>query len=178
MGGQVEVGGGLWELPPEPCTGLVALQKDVLMIFSVLVSLKEIVERGRDFPWPRPKKCPRCEGPRIWGHGFITAFFDGFAGEVWLRRYRCPECGCVLRVRPSGYFERVQAPISAVRSCISFRLAHGRWPPGGSRCRHGHWLRSLSRKVCAWFGQGWINRLVEGFDELLRRGENPVNRRI
>ncbi len=29
MGGQVEKGGGLWELPPEPCTGVEALQKDV-----------------------------------------------------------------------------------------------------------------------------------------------------
>jgi hypothetical protein len=172
------VGGGLTELPPDTCTGLLALQKDILMIFSVLVSIKEIVERGRDFPWPRPAVCPRCEGRRVWGHGFITAFFDGFSDEVFLRRYRCPECRCVMRVRPSGYFERVQASIETIRSCISLRLEKGRWPPGISRSRQGHWLRSLSRTVLARFGQGWSGRLLEGFDELMERGETPVSRRI
>ena len=178
MDGQVEVGGSLTELPPEPCTGLEALQKDVLMIFSVLVSIKDIVAQGRDFSWPRPAACPRCNGPRIWGHGFVTAFFDGFAEQIFLKRYRCPECRCVIRVRPSGYFKRVQAPVLAIRSCIRFRIENGRWPPGGSRSRCGHWLRSLARKVSAWFGQRWSNRLLEGFDELVRRGENPVRRRI
>jgi len=148
------------------------------MIFSVLVSIKEIVERGRDFPWPRPAVCPRCEGHRVWGHGFVTAFFDGFAGEVFLRRYRCPECRCVMRARPSGYFERLQSSVEKIRSSIAFRLENCRWPPGGSRSRQGHWLRSLSRKVCAYFGQGWSSRLLEGFDELMHKGENPVSRRI
>jgi len=35
---------------------------------------KEIVECGRDFPWPRPAVCPQCGGDPIWGHGFVTAF--------------------------------------------------------------------------------------------------------
>jgi hypothetical protein len=95
-----------------------------------------------------------------------------------LRRYRCPECRCVLRLRPSDYFKRIQAPIETIRSSIAFRLVNGRWPPGGSRSRQGHWLRSLSRKVCAYFGQVLGNRLVEWFDELMRRGETPVSRRI
>jgi hypothetical protein len=148
------------------------------MIIFVLVSIKEIVEHGRDFPWPRPSVCPRCEGHRIWCHGFVTVFFDGFDAQVFLRRYRCPECRCVMRLRPSDYFKRIQAPIETIRSSIAFRLVNGRWPPGGSRSRQGHWLRSLSRKVCAWLGQGWGNRLVEWFDELMRRGETPVSRRI
>lgn len=163
---------------PNHVRALKALQKDVLMIVSVFVSIKEIVERGRDFPWPRPAVCPRCRGRRIWGHGFITAFFDGFSDGVFLRRYRCPECRCVMRVRPSGYFERVQASIETIRSCIGLRLEKGRWPPGMSRSRQGHWLRSLSRTVLARFGQGWSDRLLEGFDELMERGENPVSRRI
>lgn len=166
------------ELPPETCTGRKALQKDVLMIFPVLVSIKEIVARGRDFPWPRPEACPRCEGHRIWSHGFVTAFFDGFDEQLFLRRYRCPECRCVMRARPSGYFERVQASVKTIRSSIAFRLEHGRWPAGTSRSRQGHWLRSLTRRVCARFGQGWSKRLMEGFDELMLKNENPVSRRI
>jgi DNA-directed RNA polymerase subunit RPC12/RpoP len=168
----------LTELPPEVCTGLVALQKDILMIFSVLVSIKEIVAKGRDFPWPRPAVCPRCEGRRVWCHGFVSAFFDGFNEEIFLRRYRCPECRCVMRARPTDYFERVQASIKTVRSSIAFRLENGRWPPGGSRCRQGHWLRSLTRRVYARFGQGWSKRLLEGFDELILKNEIPVCRRI
>jgi hypothetical protein len=148
------------------------------MIFSVLVSIKDIVAKGRDFPWPRPICCPRCEGRRLWYHGFVTAFFDGFSEEVTLRRYRCPECRCVLRARPSDYFPRFQTSIETIRSSIAHRLETGRWPPGASRSRQGHWLRSLSRRVCAYFGQGWSNRLLESFDEFALRGRNPVCRRI
>ena len=153
-------------------------QKGVPMIVFVLVSIKEIVAKGRDFAWPRPEVCPRCEGHRIWCHGFVTAFFDGFSEQVVLRRWRCPECRCVMRARPSGYLERLQASVETVRTCIAFRLETGRWPPGGSRSRQGHWLRSLTRKVSAYFGQAWSSRLLEGFDVLLHRGENPVCRRI
>ena len=83
----------------------------------------------------------------------------------------------MIRARPSGYFERIQSSIETIRSTISFRLENGRWPPGGSRSRQGHWLRSLSRKVCAWFGRG-SGSLMDGFDGLLHRGENQVSRRI
>jgi hypothetical protein len=108
------------------------------MIFPVLVSIKEIVAKGRDFPWPRPEECHRCEGRRVWCHGFVSAYFDGFSEQVFLRRYRCPECRCVMRARPSGYFKRVQVSVETVRSSIAFRLEHGRWPPGSSRSRQCH----------------------------------------
>jgi len=158
--------------------GLSTHQKDILMIIFILASIKEIVEHGRDFPWPRPPACPRCDGRRVWCHGFVTAFFDGFDEHVILRRYRCPDCRCVMRLRPKGYFERVQASIDTIRSCIAFRLEHSRWPSGGSRQRQGHWLRSLTRRVCAWFGQEWSNRFLEGFDGLVRMNLNPVSRSI
>lgn len=148
------------------------------MIFSVVVSIKEIISKGRDFSWPRPDVCPRCYGRRIWGHGFVGAFFDGFACQVLLRRYRCPDCRCVLRSRPSGYFSRFQAPVERIRSSIVYRLQNGRWPPESSRSRQGHWLRSVYRKTMAYFGQGWKDRLVEGFDHLVRMNEIPVSRRI
>lgn len=148
------------------------------MIVSVIVSIKEIVAKGRDFPWPRPEVCPRCHGHRVWGHGFVAAFFDGFADEALLRRYRCPDCRCVLRLRPSGFFKRFQASIETIRDCIVYRLANSRWPKAISHTRQGHWLRSLYRKTLAYFGQGWKDRLLEGFDYLVRMDEIPVSRRI
>jgi hypothetical protein len=148
------------------------------MIIFVPVCIKEIIAKGRDFPWPRPGECPRCSGRRVWGHGFVPAFFDGYSCQVFLRRYRCPDCHCVLRLRPLGYFKRFQAPIEKIRSSIAYRLRNGRWPPSLSRARQGHWLRSLYRKTLAYFGQGWKARLLDGFDCLSRINEVPVSRRI
>ena len=146
------------------------------MILSLCVSIKEIVERGRDFPWPRPECCPRCRSDRVWGHGFAGSLFDGFLGQVLLKRWRCPDCRCVMKARPHGYFDRFQAPIATIRSSIACRLKTGRWPPGSSRSRQGHWLRSLHRKIQAHLGIQWIDRLVAGFDLLIEKGIIPVRR--
>lgn len=146
------------------------------MILFVCVCLKEIVEAGRDFSWPKPERCPRCGGPRLWGHGFVEAIFDGCPGWVWLRRYRCPECRCVLRLRPAGYFKRFQVPIHAIRDRIVHRLQSGTWLAGMSHSRQGYWLSNLKRRVCARFGDRWLERLVDEFDRLVGNGENPVAR--
>jgi hypothetical protein len=146
------------------------------MILFVCVSLKEIVKRGRDFSWPKPECCPRCGGNRLWGHGFVEALFDGCPGWVWLRRYRCPECRCVLRLRPAGYFKRFQASSDAIRARIVHRLELGTWLGDMSRSRQGYWLSNLKRRVCARLGHGWSERLVEAFDRFLRKGEVPVGR--
>jgi hypothetical protein len=148
------------------------------MIRFVAVKLKEIFEKGRDYPWPRPERCPRCKDHKLWGHGFVENYFDGFSDGLLLRRYRCPLCGCIVKLKPKGYFSRFQASIETIRSSISYRLKKGRWPPGLSRPRQGHWLRSLRRKILAYLGQGWKGRVLEGFDHLLSRGINPVSRSI
>lgn len=114
--------------------------KGVPMILSFFVSIKMIVEMGREFPWPRPGSCPRCKSNRVWGHGFEGVLFDGFVEQVMLRRWRCPDCRCVMRARPAGYFPRVGTPIEQIRSSIAFRVRTGRWPPGPSRTMQGHWL--------------------------------------
>jgi len=175
---RLKEGGGFKGATALSMYGLVARKKGVLMIVSVDVSIKEIVLKGRDFPWSRPVACPRCEGNRIWGHGFVPALFDGSVGEVLLRRYRCPDCHCVLRLRPSGYFKRFQAAIETIRDRLNYRLVNNRWPEGISHTRQGHWLRSLYKKTVAVLGQGWKGCLLKGFDHLMRMGEIPVSRRI
>ena len=148
------------------------------MISLVVVKLKEIFKQGRDYPWPRPEICPCCKDHKLWGHGFVENYFDGFSAGLLLRRYRCPLCGCIVKLKPGGYFSRFQAPIDTIRFSLSHRLRYGRWPPGLSRSRQGHWLRSLRRKVLAYLGQGWKGRLLEGFDYILTRGINPISRSI
>jgi hypothetical protein len=113
----------------------------------------------------------------LWKHGFVTALFDGYNQPLVLRRYRCPVCNCVIRLRPRGYFKRFQAPVKTIRSSISHRLKTGRWPPG-SHTRQGHWLRALRRKAAAFLNNTWNHGLVKAFDYLIEQGHIPVSRCI
>lgn len=153
-------------------------QNGRILILFVAVKIKEILSLGRRYPWPRPDHCPQCEGIRIWGHGYVLAYFDGHTEGLWLRRYRCPECGCVLRLRPEGYLSRFQACIDSIRLSLSHRLNRGRWPPDLSRSRQRHWMRALKRKVEAYLGKLWTEGLLVAFDHLLSSGKNPVSRSI
>jgi hypothetical protein len=153
-------------------------QKDVLMILPVTANLKKIEKQGRNYPWIRPEVCLRCRGCRLWGHGFVGAFFDGCAEALMLRRYRCPACGCVIKLKPEGYFRRFQARIEMIRFHIERRLETGRWPMGFSCPRCRHWLRALKRQAMAHLGIEWLMQLPQAFDRLIEMGCIPVSRTI
>ena len=102
--------------------------------------------------------------------------FDGYNKALPLKRYRCPCCGCVIRLRPSSHLSRFQAPTQKIKSTLSIRVRTGRWPPGASRQRSGHWLRSLKRKSFYLFGFRSGEGLMKAFDYLLLSGVNPVSR--
>jgi transposase-like protein len=150
-------------------------QQSEKMILSVCVKLNEIYSQGRKFNWTKPDACPRCGSVRLWGHGYIMRYFDGFANGLLLRRYRCPDCGCVIRMKPEGYFPRFQARIDTIRRCLARRLT-GRWCCGMSTSRQRHWLSALRRNIVAVFGTGL--ELMDGFDRLLQLGLTPVSRTI
>ena len=148
------------------------------MVISVSCAVKEIFERGKSYEWPRPEKCPHCRSSHVWGHGFVPAYFDGFSGVVYLRRWRCPACWCVIRVRPRGFFRRFQATIEEIRSRLSSRVLKGRWPPGMSHTRQCHWLRALQRRAAAYLGNTWKETLLEAFDHFMSLGQIPVSRSL
>ncbi|MDO8944330.1 MAG: hypothetical protein Q7U75_14210 [Desulfobacterales bacterium] len=148
------------------------------MVIPVDAKLKQIVEQQRDYPWPRPEPCPRCQEPRVWGHGFVAAYFDEYPAQLLLRRFRCPGCGCVMRLRPKGYFERFQASIHRIHECLSRRLVNGRYGAEASRSRQRHWMLALRRQVTAFLGEGFRSRLLEGFEALVQCGRVPVAGRI
>ena len=109
----------------------------------------------------------------------MGAYFDeAGAGMVLLKRYRCPECRVVIRLRPTGYFRRIQASIAAVRVCLQHRISTGRWPPGSNRARQRHWLRGLRFQVLAHLGMSYGERLAAGFEEVLGRGLCAVSRSV
>lgn len=150
------------------------------MLQKVMIDVKELFSKGREYLWERPQVCFECGSQRIWGHGFVERYFYEL-GEVFLlslRRYRCPHCGCVIQMRPAGYFDRFQSSVLEIRKRIGYRLAHGRWLRGLSRSCQGHWVQSLKRHVAAVMGNAWNNRLLEAFDLFVLRGEIPVSRSI
>lgn len=133
---------------------------------------------GKAYPWPRVEACPRCGHCRVWGHGYVTAYFDGYEDIFWLRRYRCPACRLVLRLRPSGYFPRFQVTIEAIRQSIVHRFYRQVWPPGRSRQQGRHWFKALVRKAGLYLGISEVGNLMEAMGVLMSRGVNPVSRSV
>jgi len=148
------------------------------MIVSVSVNLKEIEEKGRDYPWWKPERCLRCRESHLWGHGFVEGLFDGYDSGLFLRRYRCPLCRCVIKLRPRGYFNRFQASKEAIRFHVITRLTTGKWPQSDSSARWRHWLRALKRQAMAHLGIEWMRQLPEAFDRLVGMGIVAVSRSI
>ena len=71
------------------------------MVIFVSVKLKELFKKQRQYPWTRPESCPRCNDYKVWGHGYAQAIFDGYKQPLLLKLYRCPVCGCVIRLESS-----------------------------------------------------------------------------
>lgn len=139
------------------------------MIIRVEICVKELFLLGREFVWPRPNKCLRCNG-RLWGHGFYDGYFDGFDQPLCLKRCRCPDCGCIFRLRPKDYWPRFQASIEKIRESLCSRFSLRRWLPDLSRSRQIHWLNGLLTQIKIHFGLCWSGELLEAFDRLSERG--------
>ena len=171
---QIEKG----KLPPLRKGGPAQPTRNGKMVMFFAVKLKDLFEKGRDYPWQKPDNCPCCNSHRLWGHGFAEAIFDGYVKPLVLKLYRCPDCGCVIRLRPKGYFKRFQASIETIRSSITSKSIMNRWLPGISRSRQCHWFRALNKRVNAYLTGVWFGGVVAGFDRLLQLGQIPVSRCI
>lgn len=111
------------------------------------VDFKRLAEGGKEFEWERPLVCPRCHSCRLWGHGFVYRWFDGFASPLPLARFQCQDCGCIIQMRPDGYWPRCQATIDFIWKTLSRRIETLHWPPAVTRQRAGHWLSWLIRWI-------------------------------
>ncbi|MBW2251186.1 MAG: hypothetical protein JRF60_11300 [Deltaproteobacteria bacterium] len=108
----------------------------------------------------------------------MLAYFDGFYDGIWLKRYRCPVCGTVIRLRPKGYFPRFQSSIETIRSSIIHKQSKDRWLNRIGRTRQLHWLKALRRRMSAVFGNICLYDLKGAFDYFVNAGINPVSRSI
>ena len=146
------------------------------MIDFVDVELKEIFEQGKNFPWVRPAACLKCHHYKVWGHGFVPRFFDGFVFCLYLKCYRCPLCSCVITSRPDTHFRRTRCCKETIRALLVLRITTDRWPPSSlptSRMRI--WLANLKRQALAHLAS-LKESLIAAFDRLIVMRFVPVSR--
>jgi hypothetical protein len=148
------------------------------MIAFFDLDLNHIAQGSGDYPWPCPSACARCGHRKVWGHGLVPIIIKGFAAALMIRRYRCPICGCIIRLRPRGYFKRHQSDTATIRRTLAHRLVSGRWPPGCGCSSARHWLRALKHQALAVLGVPALSDLIAAFDRLLDLGRVPVSRSI
>ena len=91
--------------------GLLNPTQDEKMIVKVKADIKKIFKLGKKYKWQKPARCHHCKEPTLWGHGFVLSFFYGFDQGLYLKRYRCPYCHTIFKLKPYGYFNKFQADI-------------------------------------------------------------------
>jgi hypothetical protein len=170
-----KMGDGYADRSPENRVGFAdPLNNEDFMILSVCAKLKDIYDQGRKFNWVKPDICPRCGSVRVWGHGFVPAYFDGFTECFFLRRFRCSDCQCVIRMKPEGFFNRFHVSMEVIYNSLKDRLASGKWNPFLGKSRQRHWLMALKKKAVAFFGFGMDP--IAAFDRFMEMSVIPVSR--
>lgn len=148
------------------------------MIIKVKADIKEIFKLGKKYKWQKPERCHRCQESRLWGHGFVLCFFDGFEQGLYLKRYRCPYCHTIFKLKPQGYLKKFQAATRMIFSSILGRVYKNKYLPGVSRNRQHFWFIALKRNIKAYLSNTWQNGIAAGFLKLLRMGKIPVTSSI
>jgi hypothetical protein len=91
-------------------------------------------------------------------------YFDDYPRTLSLGRFSCQDCRFLVRLRPKGYFQRYQAGIQRILRVLA---PAGRKRPLCSRpllrTRKRHWIAALPRQATVGLGEGFRQRLLEGF---------------
>lgn len=126
-------------------------------------NLEKIQEAGKDFLWQRPRRCPWCGSSRLWGHGFVLRYFFGYACGLWMKRWRCPDCGAVHTARPHEYAPGVQHPMKLQQQIIWQKLVGRPFLPEVSRQVQQHWKKvftEMCRSRENWISAGAVKTMV------------------
>ena len=96
------------------------------MVLYYPVDCKCLETLGKGYLWQRPPVRPGCSSRRVVGHGYVQRYFDGFAEPLWVKRYRCRECGSVHTMRPRRYWRKFLAPVAAVVAALKGKIENNR----------------------------------------------------
>ena len=119
---------------------------DTFLILHFEVDFKTLQRQGKRYLWPRLQRCPRCSGQRVWGHGYVLRYFDGWVEGLWMKRYRCVSCRAVHTMRPSTHWRRFWAPWRQILASMRRKLTRGRWLSGPSRQRQQYWWKGFAKQ--------------------------------
>lgn len=163
MAGRVQI----WiRIPGRPST------KGYLLILHFAVDVKRIVEEGKDYSWPRPEQCPACQSRRLWGHGYVRRYFEGWSEGIWIKRYRCPECRAVHTLRPEGFYKGFYYRTWTILLSLLNRIIHGDWVRGLSRQVQQYWWRGLRKQASRFHNVKVPDRVT--LRQILAEGIIPV----
>lgn len=114
-----------------------------LLILHFQADVKRLSEEGKHYSWPRPARCPVCQGRRLWGHGYVERYFEGHGRPVWMKRYRCADCGGIHTLRPAGYFRGFFYSVRTILRSLVGKLVRGRWLCRIARQVQQYWFRGF-----------------------------------
>ena len=117
------------------------------MIILVMVSVKTLTEQQKRFNWDRPDKCPKCLSEKIWGHGFVTFSPSEAQGVLYLKRYRCQACHCVMTLKPAGFYRHHRSTIAFIFHQLKSYFCRAVPLNQLFRQRINHWVRKFCLKV-------------------------------
>ena len=138
------------------------------MVIFTTICLESLYKLGKEFKWKKPERCPIC-GKTLHGHGFCIAYFDGYAKFFYIKRYRCPHCRLVIRMRPDGHLKYFRSNIDKIYKSLKYRLSNRKWPPWCSRQKGGHWLRRFISRLK--FAKGYVDiNPLEALEEYFKGG--------
>jgi hypothetical protein len=121
----------------------VPLSQGYVLIIHFSVAVNEIFAQGKKFAWPRPERCPACSGIRLWGHGYVERYFEGFTAALWMKRFRCFDCSSVHTCRPLDFFKGLRFSAEVVLQCLLNKIEKGRWLSFVVRQNQQYWYRCL-----------------------------------
>ncbi len=101
------------------------------------------MELGKKYPWPRPARCLSCKSSRLWGHGYVRRYFEGFVHPLWIRRLRCPDCRTVYTLRPDLFYRGFRYSVRTILSSLMAKITDGWWLPSLPRQNQQYWYKGL-----------------------------------
>jgi hypothetical protein len=136
--------------------------------------LDQLAKLKRDYPFPIPDRCPCCQG-RIWKHGFTTAYFHPFSDPLYIRLLRCPDCGTVFRLKPTGYLPRFSFSLVEIFLFLFVRKAYPHPEAPINPQTRRSWLKRLKRQIKVTLADLKSKDYKAGFLRLLQQGFSPVS---
>lgn len=109
------------------------------MILFCKITSENLSKLDKNYKWP-PCNCEKCQRS-MWGHGYVARYFSILSHPVYLKRYRCPNCGTVITTRPESFWAFLRSSIQMIYRSLRTKISSGSWPPETTRQRGGHWLK-------------------------------------